>query len=213
MENLTNDQIMNNILRIFLSIISFICLINPMRAQTWEFVRESEGIRLFVAKIGNTALKSFRGEAEFKGDFVKACSLIGDPYNLKWWGSDVKEIKVLSYEKNKKIRYYVVYDVPWPFTDRDLTADVSLNEDPETGIKTVYSKPLQDGMPDNPKLVRVKNFWQKWTLQSLGNGRVRVTLEGFVDPAGNVPAWVYNLVVIEKPLKLIKAVRKHAQSK
>ena len=197
------------------SIYTFIFLLvftgSSLFSQTWNFVREKDGIRLFLRQGEHNSFKSFRGEVDFKGDFEKASALIGNPLNLDWWGDDVSEIKVLFYEKDKQIRYYLVYKVPWPFTDRDLVADVQLNEDSVTGIRTVFSRPLADVVPQNPKRIRVTDYWQKWTLQPLKNGMIHITLEGFIDPSGSVPAWLYNMVIIDTPLKLLREVQKRVQ--
>ena len=58
----------------------------------------------------------------------------------------------------------------------------------------------------------MKNFWQKWTVQPLGEGNVHVVLEGFFDPAGNIPAWLYNNVITETPVKAIHSLRERALS-
>ena len=117
------------------SILILILTSSSLFSQTWNFVKEKDGIRLFIKQDTNSSFKSFRGEVDFRGDFEKASSLVGDPSNIDWWGDDVYDINVLFYKKGRQIKYYLVYDVPWPFTDRDLVADVQLNEDPISGIE------------------------------------------------------------------------------
>jgi hypothetical protein len=184
-----------------------------LSAQSWSFVRERDGIRLYTSQDENSSFKSFYGETDFPGDFDKVSSLVGNPSNLDWWGDDVSDIKVLSYEKDKQIRYYLVYDVPWPFTDRDIVAEVQLSQDTVSGTRTVYARPLPNLVPLKASLIRVTNYWEKWTLQPLNNGMVHVSLEGYIDPAGDVPAWLYNMIVVDIPLRLLQEVRKRAQVK
>jgi hypothetical protein len=181
---------------------------SPLSAQTWKFVKEKDGIKLYTKQEKNSSLKSFRAEAIMRTDIEKISGLIGNPLNHDWWGTDVSLVKVLEYEKEKHIRYYVVYDVPWPFTDRDMASDVVISKDTATGVRIVFSRPLPGVVPQKPGLIRITNFWQKWTLRPLNNGTVGVTLEGFVDPAGKVPAWLYNLVIIDSPLKLMREVER-----
>jgi hypothetical protein len=40
---------------------------------------------------------------------------------------------------------------------------------------------------------------------------IHVSLEGFIDPAGDVHSWLYNMLVVDIPLRLLKEVRKRAQ--
>jgi hypothetical protein len=178
-----------------------------LSAQSWTFVKEREGISLYTSQRENSSFKSFHGEVDFKGDFEKVCGLIGDPSNLDWWADEVKNIQVLQFEKDKQIRYYFEYHVPWPFSNRDLVTNVQIKLDSLTGIKTIYSTPLPGAVPSKPGLVRVTDYWQKWTLQPLQDGMIHITLEGFIDPAGDVPAWLYNIVVVDIPLRLLRKVR------
>ncbi|NVO18329.1 MAG: hypothetical protein HXX13_01440 [Bacteroidetes bacterium] len=176
-------------------------------SQPWQFVKEKEGIRLYLRQEANSAFKSFHGETEFRGNFEKVCSLVGDPTKQDWWGDDVKDIRVLAYEKDKLIRYYFIYDAPWPLTNRDLVAEVHISDDPATGAKVVASKQLLNVVPLNPDMVRVTNFHQKWTILPMKNGIVQVTLEGFINPGGEVPSWLYNMIIVDIPLRLLKVIR------
>jgi len=203
---------MRKLLSFSITVLLLQLLILSANAQSWKFIKEKEGFRLYTRQEGNSSFKSFRGEAEIRADKDKVSSMIGNPSNLDWWGDDVHDIRVIAYEKDRHIRYYFVYDVPWPFTNRDLVADVTISEDSATGIRTVYSHPLTDAVPEKPGLIRVTNYWQKWTIQPLTNGMIHLTLEGFIDPAGSVPAWLYNMVIIDTPLRLLREVQKRVQT-
>jgi len=189
-------------------ILIFVC--SSLSAQTWTFVKEKNGISLYTSQCGNSSFKSFHGEVEFSGEFEKVSSLIGDPMNLDWWADAVKNIQVLYFEKNEQIRYYFEYQVPWPFANRDLVTQVQISTDSVTGAKTIYSTPLPGLVATKAGLVRVTDYWQRWTLKPLDGGMIHITLEGFIDPAGDVPAWLYNIVVVDIPLRLLQEIRKKA---
>lgn len=182
-------------------------------AQEWTFVKERDGIKIYTRKEANSALKSFRGVTDLHTDMEKVCSLLGNAKNFDWWDKDITDIKVLNYELGKYIQYYLVYDVPWPLSDRDLVVDARITVDPVTGAETIMAKPLPNVVPEKPDLVRIKKYWQKWTVQTVSPGLVHITLEGFVDPGGSVPAWLYNMVITETPLKVIREVRKRVEVK
>jgi hypothetical protein len=182
---------------------------NLVSAQSWTFIREKDGISIYTSQ-HEGSFKSFHGEVEFKGDFEKVSSMIGDPTNLDWWADGVENIEVLFFEKDEQIRYYFEYQVPWPFANRDLVTNVQIDEDPLTGTKTIFSTPFPGLVECKPGLVRVTDYYQKWTLQPLDSGNIHITLEGYIDPAGDVPAWLYNIVVVDIPLKLLKKVRDRA---
>jgi START domain len=191
--------------------IYFSILVTDLPAQPWTFVKSEDGINLYTRKEGGSSLKSFKGMMDVKSTMEKVCDLVGNVKNHDWWDENLREIKVLSFEKDKYFQYYLIYHVPWPFTDRDLCVEANVSIDPVTGSRTITATPLDNMIPEKPDLIRIKKYWQKWTIQPMGNGVVRLTLEGFVDPAGNVPSWLYNMVIVETPLKVMRRVKKFVQ--
>jgi hypothetical protein len=49
---------------------------------------------------------------------------------------------------------------------------------------------------------------QKWTAQPLKNGIIHLTLEGYLDPAGDIPDWIYNMMINESSIKVMQRVQK-----
>jgi hypothetical protein len=182
-----------------------------LSAQSWDFIKEEEGVKLYTRKEEGNTLKSFKGVMEITTTMEKVSNLLGNVKNHDWWDENLREIKVLKYEENKYFQYYLIYKVPWPFTDRDLCVEASITIDPATGKKTIAAVPLFNVVPEKEGLVRIKRYWQKWTVLPLENGVLRLTLEGFVDPGGNVPSWLYNMVIVETPLKVMRRVKKFVQ--
>jgi hypothetical protein len=196
----------NLVLLFFLLIITI-----DISAQSWTFVKEQEGIKLFMRKDYGSSLKSFKGVMDITSTMDKVCNLLGNVKNHSWWDENLREIKVLTYEKDKYFQYYLIYHVPWPFTDRDLCVEANVNTDPLTRRRTITATPLSNVIPEKPGLIRITKYWQKWTIQPMENGVIHLTLEGFVDPAGNVPSWLYNMVIVETPLKVMRRVKKFVQ--
>lgn len=186
--------------------------INDVSGQQWKFIKEVSGIKIYTRDEVNSSLKSFKGEITIKANPEKVCLIIGNARNVDWWDKNIIELKVLDFVENKYARYYLVYDVPWPFARRDLVLESRISIDPLTGDRIVYSKPLFKTIPEKPGLVRIKKYWQKWTIQTMDNGYVHVVLEGFVDPGGIIPSWLYNSVITETPLKVMKALRERVLS-
>ena len=167
-------------------------------AQSWNFVKEQDGIKIYTRNELHSSLKSYRGEAVFHAPMDKVCMLLGTAKNFDWWDKGFSKIKVLKHEDQKFIQYYFIYDMPWPVVDRDLAVESAIKLDTATGIYTVSSRPLLKAVPENPDLVRITSYWQKWTVQPMDKG--------------NIPAWVYNMLVTDMPLKTLRALRERAIS-
>jgi len=181
-------------------------------AQKWTFEKEVDGIKIYTQNDPGSSFKSYKGETDFYAPVEKVCTLLGTANNFDWWGDDFTEIKILDHKDHKFIQYYFVYKMPWPLTDRDLAVESILKMDTANGIYTVSSKPLLMKIPVNPELVTINRYWQKWTVLSMGAGKVHVVIEGLVDPGGNVPSWAYNMLITEMPMKTIRLLRERALS-
>ncbi len=120
----------------------------PMAAQSWNFIKEKDGIKLYTRKdVGNT-LKSYKGITEIKAPAEKIFAMIEDVNNTDWWDKNLNQIRVVRYEKYIKAQYYLVYDLPWPVTDRDLCVGVTISIDPVTGVRKVIASPLPGFFPN-----------------------------------------------------------------
>ena len=182
-------------------------LLSDAYGQDWDFIKEKDGIRIYTRKEGNSSLKQFKGVADIHASMEKVSEVIGNVKNTDWWDKNLEEIRVLLYEKDKHIQYYLVYGVPWPLSDRDLCVDSKITIDPVTGTRVIYATPLPNVIPIHPDRVRITEYWQRWTLIPQANGTVHAILEGYVDPAGNVPSWLYNMVITDTPLKVMRGVK------
>jgi hypothetical protein len=186
--------------------------INILLAQSWNFVKEKEGIKVFTRHEPNSNLKAFKGEATLNVPIGKVSELFCNNSNFDWWDKNITQIKVLDSEENKYYQFYLVYSLPWPLADRDFAVDVRMKCDSATGILTVNSKPLLNVVPLKPDLVRITKYWQKWTIQPVDKSHVHAILEGFIDPGGNVPSWLYNIIVPQAPVKSILSLQKYSLS-
>jgi hypothetical protein len=184
-----------------------------LSGQSWVFAKEKDGIKLYTRKEINNSVKSFKGEVYLHTQIEKVYSLITNVKNFDWWDDDIRDIKLLFYEKDKTIQYYLVYDVPWPLADRDLAVESHITIDPVTGTRSIEARSLLNVIPEKPDLIRIKKYSQKWTLIPVEKDLIHVILEGSVDPAGSVPAWLSNLVITETPFRVIKSVRTHIGAK
>lgn len=197
----------------FLILPSLIIVFNMgVFGQKWNFVKEKDGVQLYTRPELNSTFKAFRGEVTFKADIEKVNLLVGDADNVDWWDKDIIFIKILDFKRNDHIRYYIIFDLPGPLTSRDLALEAKITINPLTGIRTVSALPLVGVVPEKPDLVRIKKYWQRWTIQPLANGYIHAILEGFIEPNGNVPSWMHNMIVPDIPLKALNSLRERAMS-
>jgi len=186
-----------------------IFIINDIHAQTWNLEKNKDSIKVYTRPEPGSNFKAFRGETEVKANLDEVIAIIENVEQFDEWDEDVKEIRVLEQEKGKFLKYYVVYDLPWPFQDRDLCVEATFSKDNYSGTTLLASRSIPEEAPLNEDIVRIT--WQQWILEEKENGIIRITVEGFADPAGDIPAWIANMAITDTPLNMLKEIRKKFQ--
>jgi hypothetical protein len=207
------DPMFHKTLSILFFLLPHFILSGNVHAQDWEFAKEKDGIKIYTRKTNGSNLKSFKGTMDVHSTMDKVTNLVGNVKNHDWWDKNISEIKVLYFEKDKHFQYYLVYDVPWPLSDRDLVVDATVTIDPVTGKRVISAKPLLNTIPEKPDVVRITNYSQTWTIIPMANGIIRLNLEGCLDPGGNVPTWLINMVITDTPLKVMRGIKEKVDFK
>lgn len=195
------------LIRLVLLSMSSMAFYFNLNAQDWKFIKEKDGIKVYSRDQDSTNVKSFKGIADFNTTMEKMKKVIGRIESFDWWDESITEIKVLAYEEEKMIRYYLVYDVPWPLSDRDLCAEAIITNDPVTGVRKVRATALPGVVPEKKDMVRIQYYWQQWVMEPAENGIIHVTLEGSIDPGGSIPTWLVNMVITDTPLNVMTKAR------
>jgi hypothetical protein len=180
-------------------------------AQPWNFVKEKDGIRIYTRVEAGKSLKSYKGVTDIHAPAAKVFALIEDVNHTDWWDKNLSQIRVLLYEKYKRAQYYLVYDLPWPVTDRDLCVNVTVTTDPVTGAGKIIAVPLPGLIPGQPDKIRIKEYRQTWSVEPAGCDMSHVVLEGYVDPAGSIPDWITNMLIVDSPFKIISGVKQRME--
>ena len=176
-------------------------------AQEWTFVKQKEGISLFTRKEAGKDLKAYKGTMDIRSTIDKVAALIRDVNDNDWWNDNLSEIRVISNNDPMHFQYYMVYDLGWPLSDRDLVIDSWVTSDP--GHETIrdplpvhpHCRPGKGGGCAHQGLLAIVD------RPGAGKGIVRVTLEGFANPAGDIPDWILNAAILDSPFKILKGVR------
>jgi hypothetical protein len=176
-------------------------------SQDWVFSKEKDGIKIYSRSEPGTNVKAFKGELDVKAPADSVCAFVENVGNFAKCDDDMEEIKILHDDPGKKYSFYVVYDVPWPFKDRDLCVEGTISTDPKTGTKFIKAVACPTAVPENEDYVRMTKYWQYWTIEPKDVGIVHVTMEGYADPAGDIPGWVANLAVTDTPMNILTTLR------
>ena len=197
--------------RRLLMLIIFLACWGSLGAQSWNFAKEKNGVMMYTRMQEGSNFKCFRGETDFHATMAQLDQYIGVANNFDQWDENIRDLRVLASQPMRHVECYFMYITPWPLNNRDFYAQIDVSYDSLSRTKTVYAYPLAGEYPKRDGVVRIQDYWLRWTLTQMDEQTIHGIVEGFIDPAGLVPSWLYNLVIVEAPYKVMSGIKERVE--
>jgi hypothetical protein len=149
---------------------------NPSDGQ-WEPVRYQGGVLTFMRWI---RLPDDRLTCERKGEFTVVVSLedvmgmLTDAGSAAKWMSGIKENVVIDRPGLSEWYTYTLYDIPWPFCDRDMVSHYKISRDLHNGNVYIAVSSCENLVPLKSGISRLTGYHAGWTLTRLDKRNVKV---------------------------------------
>lgn len=179
----------------------------------WVLKTDKEGIQLYTKSVKGSPYKALKTVCTLQTSLSSVAAVLLDVKRSQEWVYGTSSCGILKQESPSVVYYYAEMGMPWPVTNRDFIIRISMTQDPVSKVITVVAENKPDYIPENKKLVRIPNSSGKWLIESLGNGRVRVEYQLYVDPGGSVPATLVNMFSAKGPIESFNNLRKQAALK
>lgn len=174
----------------------------------WKLVNRNDGVFVYMARMPNERLKTFRGVTTIDLDDFDAIAAFMDDYEfVTSWLHMVSTIDNIARTTPDDRLVYVTTRLPWPVNNRDAVLHVGLTQDPETYAVRMPMVDVPGVLPEKEGYVRMLKFDGYFMFQPLEKGRVVVTLQVILDPGGYIPDWMANLILMDIPYYSLKKLR------
>jgi len=177
--------------KIILIALLFVFKLSPLLAQSdWKLSTEKEGIKVYTSLVPNSKVKAIKVDAEFNATASQMVALIMDVNSSPDWVYHVKSCTVVKQVSASELYYYSEVDLPWPATNRDFVAHLTVSQNPDTKVVTIDGPAVQGLIPVKKGIVRVSDSNGKWTITPVGADQIKVEYSIHVDPGGSLPSWL-----------------------
>lgn len=184
------------------------CGVFMFSAQAGDWVLEKDdtklGIKVYTRVVEGSALKEFKGVATVPASLVSTVALVDDHPAGSSWIHDCKELETVERPSPTETIFYLVTAAPWPVKDRDSTVYTKLTQDPESLAVRITMDIRQDVRPEVKGRVRLKEMKGFWEFTPVDQHRTEVTYQVHADPAGSLPDWLVNSLVVDMPYNTLK---------
>ncbi|WP_343841772.1 START domain-containing protein [Bowmanella denitrificans] len=113
------------------------------------------------------------------------------------WIANASTIQLLARPEPNQDLVHSRFDAPWPIRSRDMVTLSTFSQDAESLILTLDVKDAAESLPINEHWVRMKHVWAIWQLSPLASGLVEICYRGSADPAGHIPLWLANQLLLK----------------
>lgn len=176
----------------------------------WELEKndESSGIRVFTRYIEGSDLKEFRGEMRVKSTLTAPVALIEDVRRAPEWVDNCKVTELIEKLKPGEHIAYMINDVPWPVTDRDIIVHSLTTQDSTSKTVRIDMNARTDVFPENDEFIRITTLSGFWMFTPAADGYIDVIYQVHAEPNGGIPSWLANSIVVDAPYYTLKGMQR-----
>ena len=166
--------------------------------------KDKDNIKVYSCEAADSKFKTVRAEFELSASIDEYIAVVSDVDNYKAWHYHTVNPRLLDRISETELIYYTQVSAPWPVSNRDLILRLKLDLNTTTKALTVTLESIADYLPEVKNVVRIPASYSKMTLTPIGNSKLKVEYFIKVDPGGQIPAWVVNLVSTQAPYETFK---------
>ena len=192
---------------------SFILVsVNTGSKTDWKLRRESAGVKIYTRNVEGSPFEEFKGVVTIPNTtLTSVLDVIMDvqhyPVNFPNCGS----AQVLVQKSKYDDIHYITIKAPWPVTDRDAIYEASTTFSKNGRHAHVKLIPRGDYKEESKNFIRVHNGTGFWDLEEVAANTIEVVYQFHADPAGEIPAWLANSVIVSNPLRTLESLRSLAK--
>jgi len=188
---------------------SQMCFVNTL----WQEISYVDGITVYSQKLLDFEVLAFKAEGILEAPIEQVMEVLRKVEISKDWMPDISEKYTVKDLSDYEAITYSVNELPWPFADRELLLHNKLSIDREDNylVVDVYSIDRKSH-PVQSENVRAQMKCGRTRIRPAGNRQTEIELTIFVDPAGDIPVWLVNLLQRSMPLEFLKELEKKAQT-
>ena len=127
------------------------------------------------------------------------------------WVYKCKDSEKIAAINDSEYHYYLVTDMPYPLTNRDLVVHAknwSLNN-------TFFSQSTAtpEFISKKEGFVRVPRFASFWKVTETSNSTIEIEYEASTDPGGYLPSWAINLGITKGPYNTMNSLKQEVEKR
>ncbi len=152
----------------------------------WQQVKDKDDVQIYTRTVEGSDFLAIAASTVMSASSERVADALGDGEGCAAWRNMCKSSKVLEVVSDTERLVYMVLDLPWPISDRDVVMRTVTRIDPASRT-AVVSLNSDSGAYPNQKQVRAECNGQ-FVIKVLDSDNVQVTYEMHADLGGEISA-------------------------
>lgn len=187
----------------------------PVRAMvvsdSWKLETNKDGIRVYSRHSPDSRFKEIRVHCEMPGTLSQLVALYSDVDNYTQVISNTKRARLLRRVGETELYYYLESQMPRPVANRDVVMHLQFSYNPGERQLIIHTNSVNGMVPAQPDIVRVGSWSGQWSVRQITDTRMQVDYTFRVDPGGELPTWLINMIAPVAPYSSFVKLRSGLQ--
>jgi hypothetical protein len=186
--------------------------INSGATTDWKLRREESGVKIFTRNVAGSPFEEFRATVTINSTtLTRVLDVITDVKNYPKNFPNCSGAEVLEQKGKYNDIHYITIPTPWPVADRDAIYEATTTFSENGKHARILLTPRGDYKQEHKGFIRVYKGSGFWELDEVAPNTIQVVYQFHADPAGEIPAWLANSVIVSNPLRTLESLRNIAR--
>lgn len=175
----------------------------------WVLEKEEERIQLYTRVEAGSPFLAVKATVQINAPFEKVAEALGSGDGCGEWRAMCKSSEIIGSESDTENYVYLVLNMPWPISDRDMVIQSNSNIDLEAKMVTVDLVSASSMHPEQD-YVRAESHGQ-YLIKSIGDDQVEFTYIMHTDLGGNLSPGLINPRLVTSTYDDVKLLQELAE--
>lgn len=204
-------QIQSLVMVLTLALTSLIFSRFSAATENWEVQKDDDGIKVYSRKT-NSGYEEIKATTIVEALPIDMLTLLDNVAIASKWIDSAEKVELINSPSENERIVHSYFQAPWPVKNRDMVTH-SKTIFKQAGDVEIIVTDYSHVIPASNQYIRMENVRGVWSLKILAHGKMRVTYEGYGEPAGGLPVWLANRLVKSSTFNTFKQLRSQLENK
>jgi len=161
--------------------------------------KDDADVFVYLCENEQSDFKTIIVELEVPATVSQYAAHVLDIDNYSSWQYRVSKQEVLKKISDTELFYYSEVSAPWPAANRDYVFHLKMEQDSITKVLKLWLSSVPDYIAEKDGIVRVPYAESLLTLTPITADTVSVRFEMDINPGGELPIWIVNMLAANAP--------------